>query len=109
MRRWEAPATADERDVPPPSLVRRLAEALDGRREGDADASDVPDAYLDAAEALFARVLDAGCTSRDHALDLLTVDALVTYALEAAADRPDEVAERARTAMRRFARMAVSD
>ena len=48
-------------------------------------------------------------TQHPHAaLDLLTVDALVTYAFEAASTMPGTLDERGTSAMRRFARAAQS-
>jgi hypothetical protein len=52
-----------------------------------------------------AEVLADGCTARDAALDLLTADALVTYAFEAAAESPREVDAIAAEAMQRIARI----
>ena len=49
-----------------------------------------PSAYdlREAAKRLLEKVLDSECESRSSALDLLTVDALVTQALEEAAKDP---------------------
>lgn len=92
---------------PPESLARRLSEVLgDVPPPGTRDLHGDPNVYLDAAAELFGELLHEGLGSRDGALDLLTVDALVTYAFESAADRPEEVAERARLAMVRFAQAA---
>lgn len=92
---------------PPESLIRRLSEVL-----GDVPPPDTrdlhadPDVYLNAATALFGNLLKDGLSQRERALDLLTVDALVTYAFESAADNSENVAERARDAMVRFAHSA---
>lgn len=56
-----------------------------------------------AGEALLAQHLASDTTSRDSALDLLAVDALVTYAFEAAADQPELLVQRAASAMQRVA------
>ena len=50
---------------------------------------------IDTAEALLADLLALGCAQRDRALDLLAIDALVTYAFEAAAESPETLAARA--------------
>jgi len=64
---------------------------------------ELPAVCLAAGEQLLARLLDSGSTSRETALDLLTVDALVTYAFEVAADEPSLFLERAANAMNRIA------
>ena len=81
----------------PPHLASHLREAL-----GDslaADASEVPARCIDAAERLVGTLLRAGETGREGALPLLTADALVTYAFEAAAAEPDRLHARAASAM----------
>lgn len=65
------------------------------------------DALIDACDAAFARVLDSGAASRDSALDLLSADAFVTYAFEAAADDPTTISARAEAAMRRVSARAM--
>jgi hypothetical protein len=51
-------------------------------------------------------LLDRSTTGRESALDLLTVDALVTYALEAAATTPGSLPELTTNAMTRLAAVA---
>ncbi len=90
--------------TPPPVLVERVrvimqSRLADGRAPG-------PDDYLGAADDLLHRLLHDGCTSRTSAVDLLVVDALVTYAFEIASDEPSRVAARATDAMRRIAALA---
>ena len=58
---------------------------------------------LDAAERLLKEVLRSGCDTRASALDLLTVDALVTRALEIAARNAELLAEFPELAMKRIA------
>jgi hypothetical protein len=90
--------------APPAQLVDRLRAAL-----GPAlvrDAAEVPQAFVDAAETLLVTLVRVGCASRDRALDLLAVDALVTYAFEAASDDPESLDARAHHAMRRLAEIA---
>jgi hypothetical protein len=58
---------------------------------------------LDAAERMLDNVLRSDCESRASALDLLTVDALMTRALEIAALDPSLLEEFPERAMRRIA------
>ena len=64
------------------------------------------DVLLDAATAAMIMVLRDGCLTRDVALDLLAVDALVTYAFEASADDPDLLEARTQRALARIAALA---
>ena len=66
------------------------------------------DALIAATDASLARVLDSGAASRDSALDLLSADAFITYAFEAAADEPGSVAAHADAAMRQISYRAVT-
>jgi hypothetical protein len=66
-----------------------------------------PEDYIAAAEMLVDRLLHGGCESRDGAVDLLVVDALVTYAFELAGDEPTYIETRAERAMMRLAALAV--
>ena len=75
-----------------------LARSIDNARHGES-ARDV----LGSAEQLLDRVLDGACESRDSALDLLTIDALVTRALERAVRDPELLAEFPELAMKRLA------
>lgn len=86
----------------PATLQGRLAEAL---RELGAPAAPRPvhETLLVAGEAMLARLLNHNRTTREAALDLLTADALVTYAFEAAAEAGVPVAERAHRAMLQIA------
>jgi hypothetical protein len=61
---------------------------------------------LDAASTAMASLLTDGCLTRASALDLLAVDALVTYAFEAAADEPEQLDARAKQALARIASLA---
>lgn len=92
--------------VPPPPLAERVHAVLGDRlNERSTDAYEV---LLGTAESLLSQLLSLGCAQRDRALDLLAVDALVTYAFEAASESPDTLAERATGAMSGIARQAVS-
>jgi len=87
--------------TPPEALLRRLQELL--AQDAGRPASEVPEACLTAGERLLDSLLQSGSTSRATALDLLAVDALVTYAFEAAADDPTRIEARATAAMQRIA------
>lgn len=72
-----------ERDsLTPPELSAAMRRALNDNSS--------PTAFelLEAAERLLGKVLESNCELRSSALDLLTVDALVTRALEEAARDP---------------------
>ena len=58
---------------------------------------------LEAAERLLEQVLRTECDDRSSALDLLTVDALMTHALEIAARDPQMLETFPEQAMRRIA------
>ena len=90
--------------VPPPELVARLHDltAPFASREPTAET------LLDAAETAMASLLHDGCLTRTSALDLLAVDALVTYAFEAAADDPERIDARTQQALARIAALAQS-
>jgi uncharacterized membrane protein len=92
------------RPEPPARLRARIDAALGESLDGDAD--DVAAACLRAGEQLVRTLIRENATSRDSALDLLTADALVTYAFEAASERPSELAARSRVAMARIAALA---
>lgn len=61
------------------------------------------DAFQCATEELARRVLAADGTKRANALDLLSADACVTFAFEAAADEPATLSTRATTLQQRIA------
>jgi hypothetical protein len=86
--------------APPPALATRLRRLL--AEQAPRQASEAAEACLVTAEGLLERLLLDGCAGREHALDLLAADALVTYAFEAAADDPSRLADRARLAMLRI-------
>ncbi len=86
---------------PPAALAARLDAVL---AESLADSAHrVPDVFLAASERLVAELLRIDCTSRDSALDLLTADALMTYAFEAAGSDVSTIGARATAAMTRIA------
>ena len=88
---------------PPPALAQRIREALMASPATDAPSAD---ALLHAGERLLSTLLGADHLTRNGALDLLTADALVTYAFEAAASEPERIGDRARGAMIRLSALA---
>ena len=94
----------EEREPAPPSaLASRLGAAV-----APFDAQEAPgaDAMLSAAEALLEELLRGGSLMRGAALDLLAVDALVTYAFEAASEQPETLEARASDCMGRIGALA---
>jgi len=83
----------------------RVPEELDAamRRALDDNPSPTATEVLAAAERLLDRVLSGECQDRSSALDLLTVDALMTRGLEIAARDPKLLEEFPELAMRRIA------
>ena len=97
-----------ERDEPAPlSLRPRLADAVRAANPGGT----LGELLCDASERLLAKLLTEGCDDRDAAPDLLTADALLTYAFEASAESEAETAQtiemRAGRAMSRVAALGV--
>jgi hypothetical protein len=86
---------------PPDALSARL-DAVLAESLGES-AVRVPDLFLAAGERLVAELLRSDSTSRDSALDLLTADALLTYAFEAAGGDVATIEARASEAMTRIA------
>ncbi|HEU4565648.1 MAG TPA: hypothetical protein VFS05_13395 [Gemmatimonadaceae bacterium] len=95
---------AERTPEPPAELAARLRAALADVLHGDAGGTSA--ACLAAAERELRAYLPRCAAGTDDALDLLTVDALVTYALEAAAGDVDALERSAREAMARFAALA---
>jgi hypothetical protein len=97
---WLASRTPE----PPPALASRIGVAVGGRAERSV--AETSSQLVDSGEAMLRELLQRDSAGRDSALDLLTVDALVTYAFEAASADPTTIIERAEDAMRRFAAAA---
>ena len=100
LRDWLA-----DREPVPPRILRERVEAL---------ALAVPEPHretaeqlLAAAEAALERLAQGGADDRATALDLLAVDALVTYAFEFAAQSPDAIPGLSARAMSRLSAVAV--
>lgn len=87
----------------PPALAARVAVSL--RPYAAEDAATAAGRCMDAAERLLVDLLAHASPGRECALDLLTVDALVTYAFEAASDEPRLLEARAQRAMIDVARL----
>lgn len=100
IRAWLA-----ERRPPPPARLRERIESAFGTAL-DRPAADAPAQAITAAETLLEDLLARSTAGRESALDLLTVDALVTYAFEAASVDPASLAARADDAMTRLAALA---
>jgi hypothetical protein len=88
---------------PPPALAARINVAVRDREEPLVDTALT---LVDAADVMLRALLERSSEGRDSALDLLAIDALVTYAFEAASSDPSTLTARAEDAMRRFATAA---
>ena len=86
--------------MPPPRLTQRIDEVLGVR--GDDSCTQASAHCVAAAEELLRDLLTRPSAGRESALDLLTVDALVTYAFEAAATDARTLPLRADEAMARL-------
>ena len=102
VREWLA-----ERQPAPPAALRARIDAVLGEAL-DASADGAADRLLRAAERVVADLLRGDCASRHSALDLLVADALVTYAFEAAAEVPANLAATAGAAMERIAALGAA-
>jgi hypothetical protein len=71
--------------APPPRLLERIVEVVGPSAKAPASAA----VLLAAAEGLLRDLTIQPALGRASALDLLTVDALVTYAFEFAAESPE--------------------
>jgi hypothetical protein len=99
IRDWLA-----HREPSPPRVLRERVEALvlaAPGHDGDPAAS-----LLAAAESALAQLSRRAPDDRTTALDLLAVDALVTYAFEYAADAPDVIPALSARAMSRLSAVA---
>jgi hypothetical protein len=85
---------------PPSELEASMRSALND------NASPTSNELLDAAERMLDKVLRTDCEARASALDLLTVDALMTRALEIASRDPVLIDDFPEQAMRRIAARA---
>jgi hypothetical protein len=90
-------------DGVPSALAKTLHAGASAGQDGD-----VSEIMMHAARQQLTRVLSASPMTRAQALELLAADAFATYALEAAADQPESLADRADSAMRLFAEQGLS-
>jgi hypothetical protein len=86
---------------PPVELMQGLESAL-GMTLND-DSSTATAAFLNAAERMLRDLVASSETGRPIAADLLTIDALTTYAVEAAAETLETMPDFAEDAIGRFA------
>ncbi len=90
--------------APPQALAGQLTLLI--ADDASRPVSDVPEVCLRIAEEHLQRLLASGATSRASAIDLLAVDALVTYAFEAAASDASKIEARTIVAMQRIGALA---
>jgi hypothetical protein len=74
----------------PEALRQRVAFQLGDAR--GAPASNVSDACAEAGVRVVESLISTKCSQRQNAIDLLAADALVTYAIESAAERSKDFA-----------------
>jgi hypothetical protein len=87
-------------DGAPPELVAAMRSAVNGNQ------APTPADLLEAAERLLDKMLLSDCESRTSALDLLTVDALMTRAVEESAKDPALLEKFPELAMKRISSRA---
>ena len=95
---------ADLEPPPPPALIEKLQRLITD--DASKPVSEVPEVCLRAGENLLRELLASGSMSRGTALDLLSVDALVTYAFEAGASNPEHLEQLTSDAMMRIGALA---
>jgi hypothetical protein len=86
---------------PPAELMEGLERALGPALQESSERATAE--FLAAAERLLRELVASGETGRPIAADLLTVDALTTYAVEAATETLDDLPSFAEDAIGRFA------
>lgn len=88
LRDWLASRTPS----PPPRLAARLAAAVPA--SASSDSNDTPRSLIAAAAGILRETVDQPSNERNGtaALDLLAADALITYAVEAAAEDCEKLA-----------------
>jgi hypothetical protein len=86
---------------PPAELMAGLERALGQRLTEDSENATAE--FLTAAERMLRSLVASGETGRPAATDLLIIDALTTYAVEAATETADHLPDFASDAMTRFA------
>ncbi len=96
---WLASRTPQPPDLLRSRIMLALGEAI------ERDVAETERVCLDAAERVLSGLFADGNGERHEAADLLAADALVTYALECAAERPDAFEESATRALERFGQL----
>jgi hypothetical protein len=91
----------------PAQLVDGVRDALGP--EGSRPAAEAAEVLIDVTERELAKWLAEDPPSRTGAVPLLTIDALVTLALEAAAERPGDIDAIAERALVRLSALAGSE
>lgn len=86
--------------APPPALALELKRLL--TLHAGRPVADVTEVCLETGEGLLKELMSSGSTERGTALTLLSVDALVTYAFEAASYDAGRIDSRAANAMQRI-------
>ena len=89
---------------PPAPLMASLTGALGPA--ANSDASEAAPVFLATAEQMLRKLVASGETGREIAQDLLTIDALTTYALESATETLQTLSGFSDDAMARFAGLA---
>lgn len=89
---------------PPAQLLEGLRAALG--TELEKDAAESASVFLVAAERMLRGLVTSGETGRPVAADLLTIDALTTYAVESAAETLKSMPDFTDDAIARFANLA---
>ena len=94
---------AERTPRPPELLAERIERALE--QCSGADAGQAAESCSAVGEAMLRRFLaePPNASKREMALDLLTIDALVTYAFEDSDEEPDAIGARAEGVMMRIA------
>ena len=92
--------SSNQNPAPPEELATAMRNAVGGKETPTANE------ILESAERLLDKVLRTDCETRASALDLLTVDALMTSALVIGAKDPKLLEEFPEEAMRRIASRA---
>jgi uncharacterized membrane protein len=98
----------DRREPHPPATLMESLRAAIGSSLSK-DAAETAAVFLSAAERKLRELVDGGETGRAVAADLLTIDALTTYALESAAETLQSLGKFSDDAMKRLAKAAPSD
>jgi hypothetical protein len=89
--------SSNQNPAPPQELATAMRNAVGGEETPTANE------ILESAERLLDKVLRTDCETRASALDLLTVDALMTHALHVANQDPAPPADFPEKAMQRIA------